>query len=291
MMGRAFGWSVALAALVGVAGCGASDDGGEEGGGPQVCNGHAELCDRHFDEVAFPGTHNSMSSEDDGWAVPNQVHGIARQLEDGIRVFLIDTHEDKGELYLCHSACMLGEIPLGDALGLYEKFLTLHPNELITLIIEDHISAEQTAAAFDASGLTKFAYVHPEGAGFPTLREMIASGKRLLVTAESGGPPPDWYQNAYQSLTWDTPYSFKTPADFSCALNRGKAGNPLFLLNHWLEDPFASQEKSAEANAYELLYGRAKQCWDESGRIPNFVAVNHYSVGELFRVVDALNGL
>src|SRR5687768_7981316 len=29
------------------------------------CNGHAALCDRRFDEVVFPATHNSMSNADD----------------------------------------------------------------------------------------------------------------------------------------------------------------------------------------------------------------------------------
>ena len=31
------------------------------------CNGHAELCDRPFDEVAYPMTHNAMSNAEAGW--------------------------------------------------------------------------------------------------------------------------------------------------------------------------------------------------------------------------------
>jgi hypothetical protein len=57
------------------------------------CNGFAELCDRPLNEVAFPAAHNAMSAADlPGWYQPNQRHDIRRQLDDGIRAFLIDSH-------------------------------------------------------------------------------------------------------------------------------------------------------------------------------------------------------
>ncbi|MCW2825006.1 MAG: hypothetical protein JWQ91_1923 [Aeromicrobium sp.] len=57
-----------------------------------ACNGHDELCRRGFDEVAFAGTHNSMSAADQPrWFLAEQPHGILRQLDDGIRVLLIDS--------------------------------------------------------------------------------------------------------------------------------------------------------------------------------------------------------
>src|SRR4051794_20749385 len=55
------------------------------------CNGHVELCDRPYDQVAFPATHNSMTAADDGWSLPEQPDGILSQLQAGIRVFLIDS--------------------------------------------------------------------------------------------------------------------------------------------------------------------------------------------------------
>ncbi|MGI9557567.1 MAG: hypothetical protein ACR2N5_06470, partial [Solirubrobacterales bacterium] len=62
-------------------------------GPPPACNGFAELCQRALDEVVFPATHNSMSAaEDPAWLAPNQTNGIDRQLDDGIRALLIDTH-------------------------------------------------------------------------------------------------------------------------------------------------------------------------------------------------------
>ena len=57
------------------------------------CNGHAELCDRTIDRVAFAASHNSMSASDDpGWLFAENVHGIPAQLEYGIRALLVKTH-------------------------------------------------------------------------------------------------------------------------------------------------------------------------------------------------------
>jgi hypothetical protein len=74
--------------------------GGEDGreisrpsGAVERCNGFAELCDRPLNEVAFPAAHNAMSAAElPGWYQPNQRYDIRRQLDDGIRAFLIDSH-------------------------------------------------------------------------------------------------------------------------------------------------------------------------------------------------------
>jgi hypothetical protein len=259
----------------------------------QRCNGHEALCDRRLDQVVFPATHNAMSNAEDGFLAPNQSHNIKRQLEDGIRALLIDTHSWRGGSYLCHSICEFGNRPLVDGLRDIATFLRGHPDEVVVLIIEDGVSAADTEKAFKDSTLIDFVYVHDGAAAaahWPTLRQMIASGKRLVVTAENGGPPPAWYHHVWD-LAWDTPYTFKSKSDFSCAQNRGDRSHDLFLLNHWLENPLATEGQSATANARDVLLGRARQCQMESGKLPNFVAVNHYSIGALFEVVRILNGL
>lgn len=257
---------------------------------PKFCNGHEALCDRPFNEVALPSTHNSMSNFDEGWGAANQQHGLVKQLEDGIRGMLLDTYEWEGGLHFCHGACELGNTPLVAGLKSIKSFMDEHPHEVLAFIVEDHITPEQTAQAFKESGLLAYVYTHTQGTPWPTLREMLLSQKRLVVSAESGGPPPDWYHHAWD-LIWDTPYSFKTVDEFSCALNRGSQDNDLFLLNHWLGNPLPTEKLAAAANAYDVLSARAKQCAQEGGQLPNFVAVDFYSIGDLFQVVNELNGL
>jgi hypothetical protein len=63
-----------------------------------TCNGSEELCDLRIDQVAFAGTHNSFSAADSpGWFIANQRRTISRQLEDGIRLLLIDPHFGVGK--------------------------------------------------------------------------------------------------------------------------------------------------------------------------------------------------
>lgn len=57
------------------------------------CNGLANLCDKRLNEILWPGTHNSMAAADvAGWTIPDQRRSIPRQLQDGIRLFLLDPH-------------------------------------------------------------------------------------------------------------------------------------------------------------------------------------------------------
>ncbi|HEX6618536.1 MAG TPA: hypothetical protein VF024_02695 [Solirubrobacteraceae bacterium] len=85
--------AVALLAAAGVAGA-AVLAGGE---GPAVarvgrCNGHAALCDRRVDQVAFLATHNAMAAPDEpGWLFATQDAGIPKQLDEGVRALMIDT--------------------------------------------------------------------------------------------------------------------------------------------------------------------------------------------------------
>jgi hypothetical protein len=75
----------------------AGDDEGASASGPSErpdsCNGSRELCERRLNEVVFAGTHNSMSAADEpGWVFANQRRSIESQLDDGIRLFLLDPH-------------------------------------------------------------------------------------------------------------------------------------------------------------------------------------------------------
>jgi hypothetical protein len=90
---RPFAALVALAVLgaIGVSAIGvsaATDDAPPEPG----CNGAQELCARRLDAIAIPATHNSMSSPQDGFLLPNQDSGIPAQLRGGVRGLLIDMH-------------------------------------------------------------------------------------------------------------------------------------------------------------------------------------------------------
>lgn len=56
------------------------------------CNGFTQLCDRPYNDVAYPAAHNAMSAADEpGWYLAEQPTGLIGQLNAGIRVMLIDS--------------------------------------------------------------------------------------------------------------------------------------------------------------------------------------------------------
>ena len=247
----------------------------------EVCNGHAELCGRRYDEVSYVTTHNAMSAADEpGWFLAEQPHGLTSQLDGGARAAMIDVwaarpagrgvsslsvnleegraqlEEAFGEavvesslrlveavvgpasgpaaLYMCHGLCEIGATELAPTLGALRAWLDANPDEVVTLIVENHVPADEIGQAFEEAGLEPYLYTPTDGQ-WPTLAQMITSGRRLVVMTEedSGGTAHPWLRNAFE-LTQDTPYTFPTPDDFSCAPNRGPADAPLLLVNHWL---------------------------------------------------------
>jgi hypothetical protein len=130
------------------------------------------------------------------------------------------------------------------------------------------------------------------GEAFPTLGEMIRSGARLLVMLEEGDGRPEhpWLVNGFD-LVQETPYTFPTVESFSCDENRGDPDAPLLQINHWLSGFTALVSNAQAVNTAEVLGDRVRQCQEERGLQPTFVAVNYADIGDVLSVVDALNGV
>ena len=233
-----------------------------------------------------------------------------RLLEDGVDQASVDAAlrlrdrlgfqgEGKRGIYLCHSFCEIGATPLGDVLHDIHDFLVTNPGEVLVVVNQDYVRARDFVAAVREAGLERFAAtLDPDH--MPTLREMVAGDRRLVLLAEdeAGGAP--WYQLAYDRLVEETPYHFGTVAKLigedgleeGCRPNRGPAGAPLFLLNHWVTtDPVPLPSDAARVNAYGPLLRRSRVCGAARRHAMNLLAVNFYAKGDLFRVAAELNGV
>lgn len=309
---------------------------------PQIittCNGYRELCNRKFNEVVIPATHNSMSAADiPNWMFAEQEKRIPEQLQDGIRGFLIDAHygmtagkyvktllddevaarkkyeevlgkegvdaamrirdrlvgEEKGkrDVYLCHGFCELGADPFIPMLREVRNFLVMNPNEVITFVIQDEaVTPKDIEKCFVESGLIDFVYRGDVKPPWPTLRKMISTDERVIVFAENNSAGVSWYHQAYDFMQ-ETPYKFHKPDEMSCSANRGTASASLFLINNWIETAPAPKPSNAQiVNAYDFLLKRAQQCQQERHMLPNLLAVDFYRTGDLFKVVEVLNGI
>ena len=196
------------------------------------------------------------------------------------------------EPYFCHTVCEIGATPMTPTMQRLNDWMDAHPREVVVLFIQDSVTPADTAAVLEQTGLAAKAYVHPDGAQWPTLREMIDSNKRLLVLMENEGGG-DQYPYLHQGfdLVQDTEYTFKSAADFDCSLKRGEPDSPLFSVNHWLASFTKLVSSAEEVNAYDVLKPRIDECEIERDRTPSMIAVNWYDRGDLFRVVNELNGV
>lgn len=271
-------------------------DGTGDAGAIESCNGHPQLCDRRYDDVAVVMTHNAMSSAEEGFVSPNQNRRLWRQLEDGVRGFMLDVHVGRdGSVLLCHGLCALGQRPLADGLRDLRVFLDCHPHEVLTIIFESNASEAQVAEGFSASGLDRYVYT-PEGppgsdVAWPTLREMIAAGERVVVFTADGERTLPWHLYTYD-WAWENPYSAEAAADLSCREDRGGRDRSLWVFNHFLTAPVASPALAEMVNHDPFFTTRVDGCrTDAGGDLPNFVTVDFYDLGDVFAVVDALNGL
>jgi hypothetical protein len=207
-----------------------------------------------------------------------------------IRDRLTGVSEDRREIYLCHGFCELGAYELKPVLGQIRDFMVQNPGEVLILIIEDYIPPADLADAFQQSGLQNLVFTGST-IPWPTLRELITSGQRVVVFIESGRPDVPWLRAAFEHFQ-ETPYSFHKPEELSCRPNRGGNTGALFLVNHWIETTPAPRPSNAEkVNQYDFLLNRARQCSAERGKVVSVLAVDFYRSGDLVRVVDTLNGL
>ncbi|MEV0739451.1 hypothetical protein AB0I51_26715 [Streptomyces sp. NPDC050549] len=289
----------------------------------RTCEGSVELCDRSYDEVAYLTSHNAMSTTVDRFIGPLQDPGITAQLDDGVRALQIDTYRwerpdeitarlaesdftpeqrkfvaaavnkvnpPREGLWLCHSVCRAGAIALVPALRGIGDWMRAHPTEVITLIVQDAISGEDTEQAFAQAGLSGLVHTPDPDPGkpWPTLGDLIDSGRPLVVFAERADGPAPWYRNFYD-YGMETPFAFRTPDAMSCVPHRGGSDKRLFLLNHFITIDGGSRLDAGEVNGRRFVLDRVHRCERERGRPVNFVAVDYTTVGDAGGAVAALN--
>ncbi|MDQ3632318.1 MAG: hypothetical protein M3417_13825, partial [Actinomycetota bacterium] len=302
-----------------------------------ACNGLPDLCDRRLDQVVLPGTHNSMSAADrPGWLFANQSRPVPRQLDDGIRLLLLDPHygivnaegrirtdlsaegttrnraaaelgqdavraaerlagrlglvptDGERKIYLCHTLCELGAERLSSTLREVRGWLERNRSEILVLLLESSVDSEDVERAFEDAELGRYLATLPRGRPLPTLRQLITSGRRLVVLDDGDGGDASWYQPGFL-FAQSTSIDAFTQSRTSCQPGRGSPGSPLLLMNHWV-DRFPPPARAArDANRRAVLLRRTRSCRERLGRLPNLVAVDFYERGDVVRTAREIN--
>ena len=200
-----------------------------------------------------------------------------------------DGGSGESEPYLCHLYCEAGATEADVVFRKVHDWLRENPNEVIVVMVEEHLDGEEAVAMFERSGLADRAYTLQPGQALPTLREMIESRHNVLFLSENAGGTRDWYHDAFGSVLEETEYRFASAAAMTCAPERGQRSNPLLLVNHWLTGGAPDPVAADAVNARDFLVERLERCKRERGQVPNLVAVDFYDRGDVKEAIAHIN--
>jgi hypothetical protein len=258
------------------------------------------LIDTYYGFPEKNGVRTDLSSLPKRQVAVQEIGEQAVNAAERIRSRLGDQNLGPRQIYLCHTFCELGAVPLSSALTGLRTYLIGNPGAVVVIVNQDEgVAPSDIKRAFEQAGLLDLVYRGPFGQ-FPTLRQMIDSGQRLVVMAENEADHISWYPLAYGDALQETPFHFRNAAQLtdpsklaeSCRSNRGPASAPLFLVNNWVDtSPAPRASIAATVNERSALLRRAEMCRTIRHRLPNLIAVDFYKRGDVLGVVRTLNGL
>lgn len=188
-----------------------------------------------------------------------------------------------------------------------KRFLDRHPNEVLTLILAnpENVSAQVWESAFQSTGLADLSYVPPQNpmnrGDWPTLKEMLDAGSRLVVFVDKGADHSVPYILSQYTMMWEDEYD-PTDSKFPCKVDRtsGTPDQQLNLINHNLNTNFLpfgrglripDRLDTPRTNSVTSIKAHANHCASLAGdRVPNFVLVDFVNVGQSMEAVAQLNG-
>ncbi|KAI9278225.1 PLC-like phosphodiesterase [Phascolomyces articulosus] len=275
-----------------------------------ACNGYTEFCSRPYNDLTYVLTHNSYAYVASPAA--NQQCPISAQLADGVRALKLSAvrSENSTDIHLCHTSCsILDSGKAQDTLTKIATWLKDNPNEVLTImwnIPNNDLSASDIQGPYEASGILDYAHVQPQqNLTWPTLQEMISSGKRVVnfldINADQNSIP--WLHSQYDYV-FETPYDNRNETSFSCTVDRPP--NPanqeqmMYGMNHFLYgqlpwgDNVIQIPQSGSANVTNSegsLLKQANDCDQAFGKRPNFLIVDFYNRGQTLEIAAQLNNV
>jgi hypothetical protein len=264
------------------------------------CNGRDTYCSLRYDVTCFAATHDSAANSAPLWQHPSQDQPIGEQLNGGIRALSLSVYDDAGVVTVCRGNCAEGNTPLGVVLDDVATFLDENPREVLTLLLDGALPAKSLAAEFVAHNLDALAEPHDASDPWPTLGEMIDSGTRLVVIAETDEAAeagPAWLLPR-RDLVWESGNDWPSLSAMTCNPAVGDLSRPLYLVHQRLveageggapADP--SPKLAEEANELSIVTRRLQGCQKQFGHGPSFVAVDFSRVGDVVGATQVINGV
>lgn len=293
------------------------------------CNNYPEFCNRKYSNITEVCAHNSAFSIKNN-AASNQYLSITDQLNDGIRMLQGETHYVNETVYNCHTTCSL--LNAGTWQSMLETTVTWlesNPYDVLTILIvnSDFENVDVYVPPIQNSGIAQYLYepeyVPQKRDQWPTLGEMILSGKRVVMFMDynANQTKVPYILDEFTHM-WETPYS-PTNQSFPCTQQRppglkhqSAKDDYMNLVNHNLNTAVDLSALTGGSSSDTILipnyadlnitngaYNQLGQleantlnCTEDWDRAPNFLLVDYYNIGvpsagSVFEVAAKANGV
>jgi len=275
---------------------------------------------RRYNEVTWLTSHNASMSYAGGWMIINQTKSLQMQMNEfGVRALMLDIfYSDEGpvaisfikkrdekELVSCHGDCQITsdilrpfQFPrkLKKIFKIIKNFLESNPSEILTVIYEDYVPSDQRVLLtqlLEEEGLTKYMLTDADTKMFkknpvilwPTLKELVARGKRLIQFSNKGKPflsQWSWMVENHYNIAEDKGKKCENRGGSRKSL-KGQS-QVLFNVNHFYDFAFdihLVHDPNVRFINHGYLNGPLLQkyvdevCIPKWGRVPNFISVDH----------------
>jgi len=276
--------------------------------------------DRLYHEVTFLTAHNAFSNEEDGYIQPQQKWGLRKQLENGIRGFMLDTHYSSSlfgkskKIRLCHYNAAITQMFLRPfkgrpatfikSLKIIKQFLEENPKEIITLFLENYTELNDIDKAISKSGIIDLVLKPSDWnpctkMGWPHIRWLQKQNKRIVVFNQRGESHycfDEWSSHCENQYgTTDTNRAIKERLESKKASHKLRH---LYVMNyfpHFYVKPIQriNFSKINSQGTNRLLKKSITQGLYANKlykhRYPNFIAVDFANEGNILGLVNHIN--
>jgi len=235
------------------------------------------------------------------------------ELENSIREQFFGQESQMGGIFP-YPVCLLdtGRKSLVDIFTEISDFLITHPHEVLMLTLEDHdnVDFSKVQNALLASGLQLFLHAQNNSLPWPTLGEMVESGKRMVLFTTSDVQKQYPFLNYYNAFSgWNTRWGMTSVSDFTAPFDpKVEISNYPFYDNQYPQNkilqytnnvtPFlaGNVDDAKQVNAPAISIPRALGYMNATKHIP-IISVDFYKYPstngkpDIIDLCDHINGV
>jgi len=228
---------------------------------------------KHYDESIY--VISNFSGTDATVKETRSVRQLLDQNIGGFR-FYLDWDRQQNQLVLLDGQGQT--TPFVDQLVTIRQYLDNRPEKILTLFLDFNVNVNELSNLIDESGIQPYLFDYTERNEWPSLKEMVDSGKRLIIFCmQEHRNSPDWLHYVWDYAV-EPYYSILEAPVFVGEFLKGDPKNSLLIYNDYNLASKSGPDNDSFYNTTEnpYLIEHIKGVWKNTGKTPNFIFLDRY---------------